>query len=260
MVSIHAPVRGATHQRFTPHQHLSRFNPRTRTGCDQTIDQSPQARHHVSIHAPVRGATRKVCHTVSISGVSIHAPVRGATAHSPRRSALPSGFNPRTRTGCDACDGSLWQRQAVSIHAPVRGATPGLNVLQHLCEVSIHAPVRGATTCSGRRSPATPRFNPRTRTGCDHFRSPMLRAAPEFQSTHPYGVRHESQFSCPVQIVSIHAPVRGATVTTAPPNPWGAVSIHAPVRGATQSKSTLRITEMVSIHAPVRGATHPAHR
>src|ERR1019366_3090943 len=56
-VSIHAPVRGATMARGYIWPRYTRFNSRTRTGCDFLRDM-----HHVifnvSIHAPVRGATR----------------------------------------------------------------------------------------------------------------------------------------------------------------------------------------------------------
>ena len=37
-------------------------------------------------------------------------------------------FNPRTREGCDYCDGGLPLGEAlISIHAPVKGATPWVN-------------------------------------------------------------------------------------------------------------------------------------
>ena len=59
---------------------------------------------------------------------------------------MTSGFNPRTRTGCDA------------------------ETLDKVCEsiqVSIHAPARGATMMQMLQSMAGQGFNPRTRTGCD---------------------------------------------------------------------------------------------
>ena len=79
----------------------------------------------------------------------------------------------------------------VSIHAPLRGATDGFFALIHALSVSIHAPLRGATCLNERCNPA-----------------------PQFQSTHPCGVR-----LCPGHI----------------PHPQKAVSIHAPLRGATKS-------------------------
>ena len=55
-----------------------------------------------------------------------------------------------------------------------------------------------------------------------------------FQSTHPLGVRLSAQswaFRC--QVVSIHAPTRGATFVSEKIATFAAVSIHAPTRGAT---------------------------
>ena len=80
LVSIHAPVRGATRNlSFT---------------CHTTRD--------VSIHAPVRGATVASVEDVCNTSVSIHAPVRGATLMPP--GLVPNsilGFNPRSRAGSD---------------------------------------------------------------------------------------------------------------------------------------------------------------
>ena len=56
--------------------------------------------------------------------------------------------------------------------------------------------------------------------------------------------------------VSIHAPVRGATLVKAEMDVVAViVSIHAPVRGATGPVEHQRPSVLVSIHAPVRGAT-----
>ena len=57
------------------------------------------------------------------------------------------------------------------------------------------------------------------------------------------------------KLVSIHAPVKGATQGNTPRPASGLVSIHAPVKGATRSNDdTCHYTD-VSIHAPVKGAT-----
>ena len=85
-----------------------------------------------------------------------------------------------------------------------------------------------------RRFAACHCFDPRPCTRGDH---------PPTTSNHPY------------HIVSIHAPVRGATSIVAQHPPYLAVSIHAPVRGATRVRASLEVLEQVSIHAPVRGAT-----
>ena len=62
LVSIHAPVRGATGMWAEILRHLRRFNPRPCARGD-AIGVKPMWAFDVSIHAPVRGATRS---TVSL--------------------------------------------------------------------------------------------------------------------------------------------------------------------------------------------------
>ena len=77
-------------------------------------------------------------------------------------------------------------------------------------------------------------FNPRTRKGCDDWFLEQLGYTHKFQSTHPQGVRHRALIPLEVlQLVSIHAPARGATLPGLPGIRTKAVSIHAPARGAT---------------------------
>ena len=101
-ISIHAPVKGATHRGGGPTGRRGYFNPRTREGCDQARPDAIYALFQISIHAPVKGATPSA---LSIPSKSHH-------------------FNPRTREGCDdkpvAGVRVLFQ---ISIHAPVKGAT-----------------------------------------------------------------------------------------------------------------------------------------
>ena len=56
-------------------------------------------------------------------------------------------------------------------------------------------------------------------------------------------------------LVSIHAPVKGATPLTELLKLVGVVSIHAPVKGATIDVTKYDKMRQVSIHAPVKGAT-----
>ena len=78
VVSIHAPVKGATVSMIVKDIELYGFNSRTRKGCDARPKKEHQ-RHGVSIHAPVKGATVQLAGTVRTGRVSIHAPVKGAT-------------------------------------------------------------------------------------------------------------------------------------------------------------------------------------
>jgi len=57
-------------------------------------------------------------------------------------------------------------------------------------------------------------------------------------------------------VVSIHAPVTGATYLDRAYWLRVEVSIHAPVTGATVTLERLDFSSAVSIHAPVTGATY----
>ena len=141
----------------------------------------------VSIHAPVWGATL-LSPTPQIKiGVSIHAPVWGATILLYKYVKIVC-FNPRTRVGCDAATLPNCKALNVSIHAPVWGAT-------------FFKAFSRLAFC----------FNPRTRVGCDQGQLCWLVLC-WFQSTHPCGVRlYGRGFDANWILVSIHAPVWGAT-------------------------------------------------
>ena len=81
-------------------------------------------------------------------------------------------------------------------------------------------------------------FNPRSREGSDDDRRRTNRR----------------------NLISIHAPARGATVWLVPPSPIIGISIHAPARGATNGKVQPSSDVMISIHAPARGATYSCSR
>ena len=77
-----------------------------------------------------------------------------------------------------------------------------------------------------------------------------------FQSTLPRGERHVVPCNLIFdQIISIHAPARGATHPLFQIPLWLFISIHAPARGATQKQLDEREQIRISIHAPARGAT-----
>ena len=112
LISIHAPVRGATLILICSLCLFVYFNSRSRAGSDNiSIFISPyfysfqftlpcgERRSHdwgywnnsfISIHAPVRGATPSLYNDIENEIISIHAPVRGAT----NSTKLLSGFSP----------------------------------------------------------------------------------------------------------------------------------------------------------------------
>ena len=85
----------------------------------------------------------------------------------------------------------------------------------------------------------------------------MLGASPQFQSTHPRGVRHTGDMlPCLPEAVSIHAPAWGATCAGRGPcgRPGRFQSTHP--RGVRLEGGTSSVREQgVSIHAPAWGAT-----
>ena len=100
VISIHAPVKGATSLRKRQEIHHADFNPRSREGSDQCEPGAAEP-GMISIHAPVKGATAPVLGKGLKNVISIHAPVKGATAVLQYSSKDFINFNPRSREGSD---------------------------------------------------------------------------------------------------------------------------------------------------------------
>ena len=146
------------------------------------------------------------------------------------------GFNPRTPAGCDkkhivmvfhavevsihaplrgATEWSIAIKliQKVSIHAPLRGATNPRSLYAYDIQVSIHAPLRGATPDDTPHRNHHRCFNPRTPAGCDPTIQRSDLAQTSFNPRTPAGCDtsgYGPSFSS--YEVSIHAPLRGATL------------------------------------------------
>ena len=99
-------------------------------------------------------------------------------------------FNPRSREGSDQIDNFLVQAYLISIHAPAKGATIIIIAFQFL----------------------SADFNPRSREGSDPSSPLAVYLRIEFQSTLPRRERRNESWSliC-YNIISIHAPAKGAT-------------------------------------------------
>ena len=188
------------------------FNPRAREGRDNGFDEESSklfafqstrprgARRHrcgdplascqVSIHAPARGATLSYCEGVCNLRVSIHAPARGATREQHLRPDRRHRFNPRAREGRDPVLvlPSPCHRPFQSTRP--RGARPGL-------------PRR---CCSSRAS-----FNPRAREGRDAKRRQRAPPPTGFNPRAREGRDSGRRVVPTIDLVSIHAPARGAT-------------------------------------------------
>ena len=231
LVSIHAPVWGATRLPCLAHILDLRFNPRTRVGCDVKnvrgyLSFMFQSTHPCGVRQTTQSANDcwikfQSTHPCGVRhdelgvdalmlDVSIHAPVWGAT--------------PVTSIIVLAC--------RVSIHAPVWGATLGAMAVTGICDVSIHAPVWGAT-----------------------YNGLGVCLPAMFQSTHPCGVRRLGSLTELGGDVSIHAPVWGATYIFYPPHWLRLFQSTHPCGVRPQRVNFYAKHDKVSIHAPVWGAT-----
>ena len=253
-VSIHAPVWGATLRASNATDAQARFNPRARVGrdftatgrCFDSVFQSTRPcgarrarirphpkRAEVSIHAPVWGATDAGCLTSRedpfqstrpcgarprllyigfiLGDVSIHAPVWGATWSLLAKSVPVGRFNPRARVGRDPpTPHSRTPGSCFNPRARV-GRDADQREQGQADVVSIHAPVWGATT-AGRKHATLTLFQSTRPCGARPATPHSRRPRNSFQSTRPCGARREpdSIFNA-VDVVSIHAPVWGAT-------------------------------------------------
>ena len=101
-ISIHAPVKGATHGTAGPPAVAPDFNPRTREGCDVKLLSTLALARLISIHAPVKGATllSTVKSWFKYLFQSTH-PWRVRQKILMQVLTITLYFNPRTREGCD---------------------------------------------------------------------------------------------------------------------------------------------------------------
>ena len=138
-------------------------------------------------------------------------------------------FNPRTHGECDL----------------VKCNYPFFDL-----KISIHAPVRGATGQEKRTCKDYNNFNPRTHEGCDQ---PFSNGSQKFADFNPL-----TREGCDVFLaddyfdkvaISIHAPVKGATVTLVKKRKETKISIHALTRSATVDNLSFRVNIAISIHA-----------
>ena len=125
----------------------------------------------------------------------------------------PTSFNPRTPAGCD----------------PLRfsGAVP-----RHRFNPRTPAGCDYDGECW---LPITPSFNPRTPAGCDSWEFLSSMNLGGFQSTHPCGVRQLGFMGKSWDSTGFNPRTPAGCDPFAHPRPTGArvVSIHAPLRGAT---------------------------
>ena len=98
-------------------------------------------------------------------------------------------------------------------------------------------------------------FNPRTREGCDLTLPTKESMIPISIHAPVKGATLNFRRCQTFHRISIHAPVKGATQSDVGASAADRISIHAPVKGATQKRELHPLCIMISIHAPVKGAT-----
>ena len=189
----------------------------------------------ISIHAPPRGATDTI--QECIRNVQFQfTPLREGRRCAPPRKRVATHFNSRPSARGDLTAEYNPIENYISIHAPPRGATCQRVILCKKMNISIHAPPRGAT-CFFRtgKNRNEFQFTPlregrpgRTHGFCyrQHFNSRPSARGDRLNA--PRIIR---------ELISIHAPPRGATITERGWLRGYAISIHAPPRGATMRLS-----------------------
>ena len=149
--------------------------------------------------------------------------------------SLLDNFNSRSREGSDVCHHCLAAVLiAISIHAPAKGAT---------------VPSTKSFADGSKFQSTLPRRERRLQCG-------MLCSCYLFQSTLPRRERLlVTSLHQKVEIISIHAPAKGATGPDWLYSAGYPISIHAPAKGATTSVQHAVLVLPISIHAPTKGAT-----
>ena len=143
-------------------------------------------------------------------------------------------FNPRSREGSDHT--SITESAAkieISIHAPVKGATfHGANC-ESLWSISIHAPVKGATCLLASNALLTSYFNPRSREGSDRPHGWPGCPAGHFNPRSREGSDGPRGWRCRSRSYFNPRSREGSDLLHVIVDVDAAISIHAPVKGAT---------------------------
>ena len=195
------------------------FNPRTRVGCDLVLRCHCFADHRFQSTHP-RGVRRVKFRSFPMRFSMFQSThPRGVRRRTQRHQRELRRFNPRTRVGCDDTDMYLYGLECrfqsthprgvrhascfitltytdVSIHAPAWGATSARKDSRLPPSVSIHAPAWGATRMWNRRvkEDYVSIHAPAWGATRDYFTT--ARPWPQFQSTHPRGVRPAGHKDC----------------------------------------------------------------
>ena len=146
VVSIHAPVRGATIHN-TPLDYCGEMFQSTPL-CEGRLLVSRYGLQHREFQSTplCEGRRDGLINPPHTNRVSIHAPARGATVALDIISSIDDSFNPRPRTGGDPQSVANSRVDLLFQSTPPHGGRPKTTFYSCLyVKVSIHAPARGAT-------------------------------------------------------------------------------------------------------------------
>ena len=254
MISIHAPPRGAT-----------------------ALATCLAGSGHISIHAPPRGATNFSRENIE-NLLFQFTPLREGRRGSMRRASSANSFQfTPLREGRRDCAICQLRNRRISIHAPPRGATSPPKPRRFDRTISIHAPPRGATKLLIYHHIRIAYFNSRPSARGDLLLLWKLYPFREFQFTplregrriNAHSLRHQLHFNSRPSargdimrlvkqgknVISIHAPPRGATAHGMQANRHRGISIHAPPRGATYTVRPSRMAALFQF-TPLREGRH----
>ena len=146
MISIHAPVKGAT---YVLQQDLkillSYFNPRPREGSDSPKVVANFFNSYFNPRPREGSDLLTVVKSLLLTLISIHAPVKGATLLAWKCSVVKLDFNPRPREGSDRHFVKVHHKRINFNPRPREGSDDVQNFIYFINVISIHAPVKGAT-------------------------------------------------------------------------------------------------------------------
>ena len=189
---------------------------------------------HISIHAPPRGATDLQMRGVCANRISIHAPPRGATAAADGRPAAEQFQFTPLREGRRRREACASKRTAFQF-TPLREGRPGWPRSTLLIPSYFNSrPSARGDGWQELPESVVWHFNSRPSARGDKRCKRLSTAFMAFQFTPLREGRPDPDTRVFVgQIISIHAPPRGATWWDALDVDRGNISIHAPPRGAT---------------------------
>ena len=187
-------------------------------------------------------------------------PRAGGDEHAVRAVHSRGYFNSRPRAGGDSPRAVWIALVVISIHAPARGATPFSNLSSSPDRFQF-TPPRGGRREATHGKAFAEQFQFTPPRGGRPVRVEGRTDPLAFQFTPPRGGRLVRVVWLPNNMISIHAPARGATNSTDLNDTSSrTISIHAPARGATKFTVVLLAKCVISIHAPARGATANLHK